>query len=138
MQNQPTAHNRAHELVFIHMPSPTSLMGSCDAAMRMPEPALVTRLYANNLREPQVHEEKIWYKVHEKDELGRTVLHYIAGGLTDNRGPYYEGASNLALKRLVRRDGRCCYDRRYDVRGARGPRRLRLLPSYCDPPCVQS
>jgi hypothetical protein len=51
--------------------------------------------------EPQVHEEKIWYKVHKKDELGRTVLHYIAGGLTDNRGAYYEGASNVALKRLV-------------------------------------
>ena len=98
---KPTAHNRAHELVFIHTPSLTSLMGSCDAAMRMPEPALVTRLYANNLREPQVHEEKIWYKVHEKDELGRTVLHYIAGGLTDNRGAYYEGASNVALERLV-------------------------------------
>jgi hypothetical protein len=56
-------------------------------------------LYANNLREPQVHEEKIWYKVHEKDELGRTVLHYIAGGLTDNRGAYYEGASNVAFRR---------------------------------------
>jgi hypothetical protein len=91
-----TNRSQSHALIFLHTPSPTSLMGSCNAAMRMPDPALVTRLYANNLGSPEAHEKILDIVLNEKDNKGRTVLHYIVGGLTDNEGKYYGGGNFMS------------------------------------------
>ena len=53
------------------------------------QPALVTRLYADQPRIPDIN-DSLFSVVNDTDEVGRTVLHYLAGGLTNDKGAYYE------------------------------------------------
>ena len=61
-------------------------------------PELVTRLYANHLDVPLHVCDKV---LNETDNQGRTVLHYIAGGLTDSEGKYYDEDDVKAIQWLV-------------------------------------
>lgn len=52
------------------------------------EPSLVTSMYADQGRLPR----RFWAArvVNQIDDVGRTTLHYFAGGLTNDDGDYYD------------------------------------------------
>ena len=56
---------------------------------RMGDLALVARLYADQETLPFC-KDPVFTRVNDTDEVGRTILHYLAAGLTNEDGEYYE------------------------------------------------
>jgi len=63
------------------------------------EPSLVTSMYADQGRLPR----RFWAArvVNQIDDVGRTTLHYFAGGLTNDDGDYYDDGRTENITRWL-------------------------------------
>lgn len=63
------------------------------------EPVLVTWMYANPGRVPPYHDALVRCCLNQIDNAGRTALHYVVSGLTNDEGDYYDDGHVATLVR---------------------------------------